>query len=217
MIAASKMDKFSDILGESPIDIKIGLFCMENFSYSYMKKLLEENNVDINDVKECRIEKNSLWFYLKEDKIFKIPIEKAKSCARKNCNICMDFTSELSDFSVGSVGSQEGWSTIIIRTDKGFELVKNAENDKYIQTKPIEESGLKLIKNLANKKKKENLSEITKREMSRQTCYLQKTNANHRIHRRSFKMSVQRPQKVMLSILVHVYSAEHVILFVQRE
>jgi len=37
MIAASKMDKFSDILGESPIDIKIGLFCMENFSYSYMK------------------------------------------------------------------------------------------------------------------------------------------------------------------------------------
>ncbi len=43
-------------------------------------------------------------------------------------------------------------------------LVKNAENDNYIQTKPIEESGLKLIKNLANKKKKENLSEITKRE-----------------------------------------------------
>ena len=30
MIAASKMDKFSDILGESPIEIKIGLFCMEN-------------------------------------------------------------------------------------------------------------------------------------------------------------------------------------------
>jgi coenzyme F420 hydrogenase subunit beta len=137
---------------------------MENFSYSYMKKLLEKNNIDMNDVKECRIEKNSLWFYLKEDKVFKIPLEKAKSCVRKNCNICMDFTSELSDLSVGSVGSQEGWSTIIIRTDKGFELVKNAENDKYIQTKPIEESGLKLIKNLANKKKKENLSEITKRE-----------------------------------------------------
>ncbi|MFY9638731.1 MAG: Coenzyme F420 hydrogenase/dehydrogenase, beta subunit C-terminal domain, partial [Methanobacterium sp.] len=39
MVAASKLDRFSDILGESPIDIKIGLFCMENFSYSYMKKL----------------------------------------------------------------------------------------------------------------------------------------------------------------------------------
>jgi coenzyme F420 hydrogenase subunit beta len=164
MVAASKLGRFSDVLGESPIDIKIGLFCMENFSYSYMKKLLEENNVDMNDVKECRIEKNYLWFYLKEDKIFKIPINKAKSCIRKNCNICMDFTSELSDLSVGSVGSPEGWSTIIVRTDKGLELLKNAEADEYIQTNPIDEPGLKLIERLANKKKKENLSEIIKRE-----------------------------------------------------
>jgi len=164
MVAASKLDRFSDVLGESPINIKIGLFCMENFSYSYMKKLLEENNVDMNDVKECRIEKNFLWFYLKEGKVFKIPIDKAKSCIRKNCNICMDFTSELSDLSVGSVGSPEGWSTIIVRTEKGFELLKNAEADEYIQTKPIDESGLKVIERLANKKKKENLIEITKRE-----------------------------------------------------
>jgi len=28
MVAASKLGKFSDILGESPIEIKIGLFCM---------------------------------------------------------------------------------------------------------------------------------------------------------------------------------------------
>jgi coenzyme F420 hydrogenase subunit beta len=164
MIAASKMDRFSDILGESPIEIKIGLFCMENFSYSYMKKLLEEQNIDMNDVKECRIEKNFVWFYLSDGQVFKIPIEKAKSCIRKNCNICMDFTSELSDLSVGSVGSKEGWSTIIVRTDKGLELLKNAERDEYLQTKPIEESGLKLIEKLANKKKTENQSEITKRE-----------------------------------------------------
>ena len=43
----------------------------------------------------------------------------------------MDFTSELSDISVGSVGSEEGWSTIIVRTDKGLELLKNAEKDEY--------------------------------------------------------------------------------------
>ncbi|MDD3985720.1 MAG: Coenzyme F420 hydrogenase/dehydrogenase, beta subunit C-terminal domain [Methanobacterium sp.] len=164
MIAAAKLEKSSDILGETPIDIKIGLFCMENFSYSYMKKLLEENNIDINNVKECRIEKNFLWFYLEEEKLFKIPIEKAKSCIRKNCNICMDFTSELSDVSIGSVGSEKGWSTIIIRTDKGLELVRNAEQHKYIKTKAIEESGIQIIKKLANKKKKENLEEITKRE-----------------------------------------------------
>ena len=115
MVAATKIDHFSDILGETPIDIKIGLFCMENFSYSYMKKLLEENNIDLNNVEQCRIEKNYLWFYLTDGEVFKIPLNKAKTCARKNCNICMDFTSELSDISVGSVGSEEGWSTIIVR------------------------------------------------------------------------------------------------------
>ena len=101
---------------------------------------------------------------LTEDRVFKIPFDEAKTCVRKSCNICMDFTSELSDISVGSVGSPEGWSTVIIRTDKGLELLENAEKDKYIETKPLPESGLKLMERLANKKKKENRKEITKRE-----------------------------------------------------
>jgi coenzyme F420 hydrogenase subunit beta len=164
IIAASKMDKFSDYLGESPVDIKIGLFCMENFSYTYMKKLLEENNFDMKDVLECRVEKNYLWFYLTENRVFKIPLQKAKKCIRKNCELCMDFTSELSDISVGSVGSPEGWSTVIARTDKGLKLLKNAEADNYITTQPLSDSGLKVIEKLAEKKKKENKEEIIKRE-----------------------------------------------------
>ncbi len=78
MVAATKIDHFSDILGETPIDIKIGLFCMENFSYSYMKKLLEENNIDLNDVKQCRIEKNYLWFYLTDGEYSKYLSTKPK-------------------------------------------------------------------------------------------------------------------------------------------
>ena len=162
MIAASKMEKFSDYLGDSPIDLKIGLFCMENFSYSYMRKLLEKHNINMRDVTECRVEKNYVWFFLTEDRVFKIPLDEAKSCVRKNCNICMDFTSELSDLSVGSVGSPEGWSTIIIRTDKGMELLKNAERDNYIKTKSLSESGLKLMERLANKKKRKIKRKSTK-------------------------------------------------------
>lgn len=164
MIAAAKMERFSDYLGESPLDIKIGLFCMENFSYSYMKQLLEQYDTEMKDVIECRVEKNYLWFYLTEDRLIKIPLKEAKRCMRKNCQVCMDFTSELSDISVGSVGSPEGWSTIIVRTEKGLELLKDAERDEYIKTKPLPESGLKVIERLAKKKKKENKAEIQKRE-----------------------------------------------------
>lgn len=164
MVAAAKMDRFSDYLGESPLDIKIGLFCMENFSYSYMKQLLDEHDTEMKDVVECRVEKNYLWFYLTEDRLLKIPLKEAKRCMRKNCQICMDFTSELSDISVGSVGSPDKWSTIIVRTERGLELLKDAERDKYIKTKPLTESGLKIIERLAGKKKKENKEEIKKRE-----------------------------------------------------
>jgi coenzyme F420 hydrogenase subunit beta len=166
MTAAAKMDMFTDYLGESSLDIKIGLFCMENFSYSYMKQLLEKYGYDMKDIIECRVEKNYLWFYLTEERMFKIPLKEARSCMRKNCQICMDFSSEQSDISVGSVGSSEGWSTVIIRTEKGLKLLEDAEKDEYIITKPLEESGLKILERLASKKKKENKVEITKREHS---------------------------------------------------
>lgn len=162
MVAATKMDKLLD--KEFPVDIKIGLFCMENFSYSYMKEMLKEYDADMKDVLECRVEKGHVWFFLTEDRTVKIPLSKAKKCVRKNCTVCMDFTSELSDVSVGSVGSPEGWSTVIIRTEKGLELTEAAEKDNYIQTKPISDSGIKLMERLAKEKKSENKKEIKKRE-----------------------------------------------------
>jgi coenzyme F420 hydrogenase subunit beta len=161
ILAATKMDKFMD---EFPVDLKIGLFCMENFSYSYMKEMLKEYDTDMDDVKQFRIEKGHLWLYKKDDEVIKIPLDKAKKCMRKNCQICMDFTSEQSDVSVGSVGSPEGWSTVVIRTDKGLKLVEAAERDNYIETKPISEGGLKIMEKLANEKKNENKTEIAKRE-----------------------------------------------------
>lgn len=161
VLAAAKMDTYID---EFPVDIKIGLFCMENFSHTYMKELLKEYDVDINNVTQFRIEKGHLWLYLTENKVVKIPLNRAKKCMRKNCDVCMDFTSEQSDVSIGSVGSPEGWSTVIIRTDKGFELVEAAENEDYLKTKPIDEGGLKIMEKLANEKKSKNKAEIKKRE-----------------------------------------------------
>ena len=162
IVAATKMDKFLD--EEFPVDLKIGLFCMENFSYSYMKEMLKEYDVDMSDVLECRVEKGYVWFFLTEDRVVKIPLNKAKKCVRKNCTVCMDFTSELSDVSVGSVGSPEGWSTVIVRTNKGLKLIEAAENDGYIQTKSMGDSGLKIMERLAKEKKSESKAEIKKRE-----------------------------------------------------
>jgi coenzyme F420 hydrogenase subunit beta len=172
ILAASIMDDYSDYPDDMSVDLKIGLFCMENFSYSYLKELFKKYEIDFKDVLQCRIEKGYLWLYLTDDQIFKITLDEAKSCIRKSCQICMDFTSEQSDISVGSVGSPEGWSTVIIRNEKGMELINNAEKEDYIETRPISNSGLKLMDKLAIQKKSENLEEIHKREnMARPVMY----------------------------------------------
>jgi coenzyme F420 hydrogenase subunit beta len=129
-----------------------------------MKEFLSQNNVKIDDVKEFRVEKGQFWAYLENGTVFKVPLSKAKICMRKNCEVCMDYTSELADLSVGSVGSAPGWSTLIARTEKGLKTLRNAENKGYIEIKPIEQSGIVLLEKLANKKKKENKDEIKKRE-----------------------------------------------------
>ncbi|MGB9838540.1 MAG: Coenzyme F420 hydrogenase/dehydrogenase, beta subunit C-terminal domain [Methanothermobacter sp.] len=159
--AATLMKEYN---GEFPVELRIGLFCMENFSYTYLKELAEEEGVDLRDVSECRIEKGRLWFHLNDGSTVSIPLERARSAMRKNCSVCMDFTSEQSDVSVGSVGSPQGWSTLIIRTERGRELVEGASKAGYIETEPITGKGLKLLEKLASGKKEENLEEIKRRE-----------------------------------------------------
>jgi len=164
IIAAKKMEHYPEILGDSKVDFKLGLFCMENFSHSYLKEFLKQNNIEMDNISQFRVEKGHLWAYLKNGDVFKVPLSKAKICMRKNCQVCMDYTSELADISVGSVGSAPGWSTVIARTEKGLKALHKAEAEGYIKTKPMDQSGLVLLEKLANKKKKENKEEIKKRE-----------------------------------------------------
>lgn len=53
--------------------------------------------------------------------------------------MCMDYTAELADISVGSVGSEEGWSTVFVRTEKGEEVVESAVEKGYVEVKEIED------------------------------------------------------------------------------
>lgn len=164
ILAATKINKYSDITGGSPIDVKIGLFCMENFSYTYLEKFLNENNIQMHDVKDFRIEKGLFIAFLNNGEEFSIPVEETKIFTRKNCEICTDYTSNAADISVGSVGTDKNYSTVIIRTEKGKEIIENAEKEGYIEVKPILYKGIQLLSKISNKKITNNLENINSRE-----------------------------------------------------
>ena len=156
IMAASKLQYYTD----SPIDVKLGLFCMENFSYKYFVNLLKEYDLKMDDIEKFQIEKGFVFLLLKTKETVKIPLSVAKRIIRKNCNICVELTSETSDISIGSIGSEDGWSTLIIRTDKGEEIVNGAIEQKFIETKDFTDSQFGLLNRIAESKISKNLETI---------------------------------------------------------
>lgn len=160
IMAASKLQYFTD----SPIDVKLGLFCMENFSYKYFVNLLKEYDLEMDDIDKFQIEKGFVFLLLKTKETVKIPLSVAKRIIRKNCNICVELTSESSDISIGSIGSDDGWSTLIIRTEKGEEIVNGAIEDRFIESKEFTDSQFNLLNRIAESKISKNLENIERRE-----------------------------------------------------
>jgi coenzyme F420-reducing hydrogenase beta subunit len=49
------------------------------------------------------------------------------NAVEERCINCLDFTAKYSDISVGSVGSDEGYSTVIVRSDVGEKLLESLD------------------------------------------------------------------------------------------
>ena len=79
--------------------------------------MFKEYDLKMDDIEKFQIDKGFVSLLLKTRETVKIPLSVAKRIIRKNCNICVELTSETSDISIGSIGSDDGWSTLIIRTD----------------------------------------------------------------------------------------------------
>ena len=63
-------------------------------------------------------------------------------------------TAETADISVGNAEAQEGWNTVLIRTDRGNELVKRALEKGWIETGDLSEKSFKHLKEASENKRK---------------------------------------------------------------
>ncbi len=177
IMAASKLQYYTD----SPIDFKIGLFCMENFSYSYFEKILNKYDLTMGDIKKFNIDKGKLFLTLDDDEVLKLPVSTISSVVRKNCDICVELTSENSDVSIGSIGSEDGYSTVIIRTDKAEEIIESAIDEGYLEAEELSDKQFKILNRIAKNKKNDNLKEIESRELRSKPVLYQRTISNDTI------------------------------------
>lgn len=120
---------------DTPLEVTlIGLFCFENFPYGCIKKALEkEFGVKIGDITKTDITRGKFIITKKDGSTDKKPVKVFDDCVPEACNICTNFTSEFSDISVGSVGTEDGWSTVVVRSEKGEKLLDNAVKLGYLE------------------------------------------------------------------------------------
>ena len=127
-----KMQELS-ILPAHIIKYVLGLFCNLNFTFTNeaRKKLEERFNFSFNDVEKINIKEN-LVLKLKNQAIH-IDFEDLKEFTRSACFSCRDFSNVYADISFGGLGSQEGYTTSVIRTKVGEDIYNNALKEDYIQ------------------------------------------------------------------------------------
>ncbi len=102
----------------------IGLFCMENFEYCSLKRRVSDLlKVDLDKAEKASITKGN-FIVTNEGKQVSCKVSELQDAVRISCSFCTDFTSRLADISVGSVGSPDGYSTVITRSRKGEELFR---------------------------------------------------------------------------------------------
>jgi coenzyme F420 hydrogenase subunit beta len=125
------------VLGIIPSDVIkycFGLFCMENFSFNdvQLKHLEKRYGFDLAHVTKVNV-KEDFFIYLEDGRMIHIPFEEIDSIARPACLVCPDFSSEFSDISFGGLGSPEGYTTVLIRSEKGKMVYRGALTAGYIK------------------------------------------------------------------------------------
>ncbi|RLI11173.1 coenzyme F420 hydrogenase subunit beta [Candidatus Bathyarchaeota archaeon] len=132
----------------------IGLLCSGCFSYNELMKTLKEKlGINPEKIKKMNI-KGKLIITVKSGKQKKVPLEQIQAFIRKSCKTCTDFSAELADISIGGLGLK-GWSLVILRTENGEKLYKEALKRKLLEEKPIQKqkSSLRLLILLSRKAK----------------------------------------------------------------
>ncbi len=137
------------------VKLKIGLFCMETFSYPSFMEYLENEGIDAAKVDTFDIKGGRFIANQGGETVHRVRLSKVKQLVRGCCHSCGDFTAEFSDLSVGNVGSPDGWSTVIVRTEVGEKALRAAEKAGLVEIRSVEEgkSGLGLVERLAVKKR----------------------------------------------------------------
>lgn len=124
------------------LNLVIGLFCTWALSHSFRKVLADCAPPSAIKKMDIPPPPASVFHVYTTDRCFSIPLDNVRPFILPACAECWDMTSEMSDVSVGAAEGIEGWNTVIVRTEKGGELVKAAVSQGLLETAELPRANL---------------------------------------------------------------------------
>jgi coenzyme F420 hydrogenase subunit beta len=146
------------IRGGRPV-LTIGLFCSKVYTHDQLitEFVQKKHGIDPAKITRTVVKRNRFKVYIGADCVLDVNIKELEPYMSEPCHYCIDYVAELADISVGAVGSPDGWTTVIVRSELGQKLFDSAVKTKIIEAAPIEtvQPGLPFVVKLSNKKKRE--------------------------------------------------------------
>jgi len=102
--------------------LSIALMCTKNFDYEALtlRELRDKRGVDLDRVSKMDVIHGRMIVEYRDGELaVDEPVRDFHGAALKGCDECADFLGRSADISVGSVGSMTGWTSVLIRTERG--------------------------------------------------------------------------------------------------
>lgn len=109
----------------------IALLCTKSFDYEslVLRELRDRRKVDLKRVAKIDVVRGRLVVEYRDGQVaLDEPVKDFHGAALKGCDECADFLGRSADLSIGAVGSADGWSSVLVRTERGrqaFEVARN--------------------------------------------------------------------------------------------
>jgi coenzyme F420 hydrogenase subunit beta len=109
--------------------LTVALLCTKSFDYQglMLQLLRQDRGIDIERVSKVDVIRGRMIVEYRDGEVaVDEPVKNFHGAALKGCDECADFLGRGADLSVGSVGSMPGWSSVLVRTERGRRALDNA-------------------------------------------------------------------------------------------
>jgi len=149
-----------------PVALAVGLFCNWSVDTRQLIDLLAQR-LDISKIRSMDIPPPpaDIMALETDNGPVEVPLSDIKPLIPRTCFVCLDMTSEFADLSVGMYEGRTGWNTLIVRSETGEMIVKQAMEAGFLETEEFPPENLAHLSKAAAEKKERSLRTLIRREL----------------------------------------------------